>query len=306
MKINRRIKLFFANGIGDLVLALPTIRAFTTKFVAESSLIVGDDAPIQLLGELLVPIETVESHWIDGHRLISQGVELGTCDIFISLVQWDHPSVHRMAQKMSARITIGHFETFDVHRPLYANMHCVEQTFSLFKIFVPDATSTVFSWPLVFNPSVEATYRTLRSIFPPAPLLVVHFDTAKAKLPPVDWVNRVLLLVKQTVHCHIVLVGQESSIIQKPSADAEILDSLELCMLLTSRADAFFGADSCMLHVADLHKRPLVATFLTTNEGEFGRRLSPFHRHISSEIDGYCHESAAIASRYLCNMLQVS
>lgn len=300
----RKIKLFFSNGIGDLIMALPTIRAFLAYFGSDVGLIIGNDLPREMLSFLgQGQIEIVDIRRVEGRRWIGSDSGPGECDIFVSLVQWHNESVLQLASKTGAKLTIGHYKSFGLHVPLFDNVHCIDQTFRLFAMFSSHQDCGMYSGPLTFDSRIKGSVATLKGRLGKVPLLVCHLDSAKSKVPAPQWTNSVLCEVRQRTNCAIVLIGRNSMLASLSNVDAEILDSLELCMLLAAEADVFLGIDSCMLHVADLHRRTSVGVFVSTDPKEYGFRFSKNFIHIVHEQNSYSKVGIHSVSEYLSKVL---
>lgn len=286
-------------------MALPTIRAFVANFGSDVGLIVGNDLPTELLALFNhIQVEIVVISRTEGRRRIQHGNPIGGCDIFVSLVQWHNDSVIHFAREADAKLTIGHYEGFDLFLPLHNHLHCIDQTFRLFAPFAPREKCEKFSGPIQFEAGLMDRFRSLRTCFKGKPLLVAHFDSAKNKIPSRDWINSVLNAVDQRVECSIVAIGRTSMLEAFTNVDVEILDSLGLCMLLAASADVFIGVDSCMLHVADLHRRTGIGVFVSTDPKEYGFRFATRARSITtgSKNDD---SSRILTSDFLCEQLQL-
>jgi Glycosyltransferase family 9 (heptosyltransferase) len=292
--------VFFANGIGDHLIALPTLRALSNIFSGRLSLIVVHEAYTQILSDVVF-----ESVWFINCRektgtpvMQKMGRELepfddtelaekvSNCDLFISFCFWTSPSLESLIKKISPSISVGFYSTFTYQ--LIEAVNCFDTVFSVNHLFDPQIKIENFSNP----PYVEKKYlnlvQNLKLYMTKNKLLIVHTDTRPRKIWSSDkFIKTIDMFLSVQTNYIVIIVGTYHNLaLDSAYHNNRIFDvcgiPLGLSFALLSIADLFLGVDSCMLHAADLFRVPGVGIFGPTNPQKWGFRFTP-HRYVTSD-----------------------
>lgn len=292
--------VFFANGIGDHLIALPAIRALSNIFSGRLSLIVVEEAYTQIFSDIVFEsvwfIKTFGSSGVHIMQKIGRELtpfdyevlakEASGCDLFISLCLWTSPYLERLIENLSPPVSVGFYPTFTYE--LSEKINCFDSIFCVNHLFNPQINIEDFSNP----PYIEKKYLTLvqdlKVSMKKNKLLIVHTDTKPRKIWSADKFIRTIdkFLSVQTDYI-VIIVGMHHNLpLELAYYKNRIFDvsgiPLELSFALLSVADLFLGVDSCMLHAADLFRVPGVGIFGPTNPQKWGFRFAP-HKHITSD-----------------------
>lgn len=287
--------VFFANGIGDHVLALPALRALSTIFPDRLSLIALPDMAEQIFADVefsnIYAIHKQNQNIINAVQKVGKAVfdhkrlseEIGNCDLFISLAEWQSESLVNLISCLTSAVTIGFFDNFTYSLNINY-FHTADRIFAPVNIFNKSLRIENFAFPL----KVTEKYYTLASNFRNAlegefKLLVIHSDTKSQKMwCPSKFLKVIDDFLRIRPDFFIVIVGNWLNI---EISKSEFWNRIFLCfnlplslaIALTCKADLFLGIDSCFLHVADLCKINGVGIFGPTDPRRWGFRFS---RHI--------------------------
>ncbi|MEG3973303.1 glycosyltransferase family 9 protein [Microcoleus sp. herbarium8] len=312
----RRPVVFFANAIGDHLIALPAIRALSHIFSGRLSLIVVREAYTEFFSE--IPFESVwfiePSELADSYTILMQKIALVSfnyetlakqasgCDLFISLSKWTSPDLEHLVKSISPPKSIGFLPIFNYQLPEVSS-NCFDTIFSIIHLFNLNVKIENFSNPPTIEPQNLSLVHSLKICLDKEfKLLIVHSDTKKRKM----WSSDKFLvaidkfLSFQPDYIAIIIGTFHELPLESASHRNRIFDicaiPLGLSFALLSVADLFLGIDSCMLHAADLFRVPGVGIFGPTDPKEWGFRFAP-HKHISSDA------IASIASEQVIDAL---
>ena len=280
--------IFHHNGIGDYVMSVPAMRALAHLAPPPVHIVCGAvDASFLYEGTRATRIvRTPVRCGYFAHRLDPASVtDLSPpYDWFISLAHWMSADILRLRERSRARWSAGlfpHFDLrpqFDVHTPV---VHEVDRIFSLAAAF--DAGASLVDWmqPLPLpSDSVRFAADFAATVPAGSTLLAVHAETRPEKIWPFDRLDAALATVMDERPGIVpVILNTPPERLPRtagnPTARFVGFAALTDAMALTATCDCFLGVDSCMLHVADLYRRPGVALFGPTDPAQYGYRLTP-------------------------------
>jgi ADP-heptose:LPS heptosyltransferase len=279
---------FFANGIGDAILALPALRALTEVFPGRLTLLAHGGAGYL---DLLKPLATGRQLYLksgtkcDWERedIDALASAVGECDLFISLIAWHSQSLGYLIERLSPAKTVGYSAGYDIRLPRDYTKHTAELTFDAVRAVSPGRSLRDYLDPPSYpSRSVMMAEEVKASLGSGVRLLAVHMETLAEKL----WEpGKLAALLDRFLSAHpeyIALLvnyadyplalqseaGRKRLIVQKGL-------SLTDALCLVHYADCFLGADSCMLHAADFGRVPAVGLFGPTSADEFGFLVGP-------------------------------
>lgn len=279
--------VFFANGLGDTILALPALRALTALFPRRLTLICDEGLHHMLLSELRVrqtiatPMTRNVPDWTREFDVADVFRRIGPCDFFISLVPWHSKSLQCLLERVNAAPSIGFSEQFTIHLPLDFRKHACDLAFDLPKRLSKNLRFEEHSAPLRLQPRSRRVAQRVRKLIPPFyRTLVAHADTGANKMwLPARFADVLDCFLDNHQDFVVLLVGS----VQQPLDCGRNSDRIFPCyglplgvaLALVESADLFLGVDSCMLHAADFFRIPSVGLFGASNPVEFGFRVTP-------------------------------
>lgn len=280
---------FFANGIGDHLLALPAIRALSCLFNGRLSLICMEGAGDTFFSDL--PLRSIfETKMYDNGKrrefdAPAAAENIGTCDFFVSINPWHSLSVDRLLEALAPKASLGFFPAFKRTLALNYRKHSADLAFDVPRKLQRTLCFEDFAQPPQLPPRAHQLSRRLRGHLPRAMrVLAVHTETSPEKMWPQERFAEVLdrFLERHPEFIAIVVDSCPSGLDRGRRRDQIILSHglpLTAALSIVGESDCFLGIDSCMLHAADLYRVPGVGLFGPTNCDEWGFRLSA-HRHV--------------------------
>jgi Glycosyltransferase family 9 (heptosyltransferase) len=284
--------VLFHNGIGDYVMAQPTLRALCEAAPKPICLVAGDGPHSFLLKNagadslLLVPFEHRWPHKdFNADTVLSC---IGTCDFLISLCPYDCPGQTNLIEALKSAHSIGFTDRFSERLDYSAPGHEIEVLFQSARRFNVKGQPAMFARPLPFSALTQSRADALRrAIGLESRLLVLHLDSRSDKsLKPkaIDkplsiwlraWPNLFALAFNMDVDA-LPLATRTDRVRAIRGA------GLEQAMALAAEADIFVGVDSCMLHVADHALRAQLGLFGPTDPARTGAYWSPISHALRS------------------------
>jgi ADP-heptose:LPS heptosyltransferase len=279
----RSIAVLHINGLGDQLVAWPTIRALDHLFPGQLKLALGEGMRFMFYRDVTFAAQ-LRANWSDfaAKQIAVEPLasELGACERFVNLAEWLTESVWELAEKVALGRSIG-------LRPMYAepvlvdaNMHMADRLFAIAQRIDPQLRIEDFAARPRFAPAAEAAARALRDehLAPGEKLLFVHPETGATKQWPAAGYGAVLerFLRERPEYKAFVCTHKPYPIDAGSAADRVIAvdPHLELAMALVGCSDLFLGIDSCFLHAADLYRVPGVSLFGPTSVKHWGFRFS--------------------------------
>lgn len=290
--------VFFANGIGDHLIALPALRALSNIFSGRLSLIAIREAYTDIFSDIVFEsVWFIENFGSPVHLMQKMGLasfdyealaeQASGCDLFISLCQWTSPDLERLVEKLSPPFSVGFFHTFTYHLS-DLSVNSFDTIFGLVHLVNPKIKIEDFSNPPPIAQKYLKLVQELKFSMLTNKVLIVHTDTKRRKMWSSDnFLHTIDKFLSVRTDYIVIIVGVFNDLpLESASHKQRIFDvcgiPLGLSFALLSIADLFLGVDSCMLHAADLFRVPGVGIFGPTDPKEWGFRFAP-HRHITSD-----------------------
>lgn len=291
LKDRRSPLIFFANGIGDGVLALPALRAIGAGFEGRAKFLLKAGSDRFLFNSL----DVKNCLFVDMHQNTSSGMDFCCdvvrpfahgCDLFISYVPWTSRSLAQIFLDKRAPISIGVNSCFDVFVVPEAGKHQFDIMFSVTQHIFPDLNLEEFAYAPATSQSVEAERRRILGRLNGRLLIGIHPEASHpAKSYPILLVEQLicdLISLSENICVCIFGQGKELAQLEDISHSVFVLDStLEVAASAVPKLNLFIGVDSCFLHFADIHRVPGVGLFGPTSYELWGYRFAP-HIHLQS------------------------
>jgi ADP-heptose:LPS heptosyltransferase len=281
--------VFFVNGLGDHLLALPALRALTFLFPKRLTLICAPGMDKLFFSRLLFR-KVVECIIEDREErtFVSPAIaeRIAECDLFLSLVPWHSSSMTTLLRTLRAARTVGFFPEFTSVLKRDYSKHAIDLAFDVPKHLAPWLEIDAFILPPILPETGHAAARRIFSSIPKEyRVLVVHPDTAPEKMWRAERFVEVLdgFLDSHEEYLAIIVGKAHQPLNQGRHGDRVILAfglPLDVAFGVVARANLFLGVDSCMLHVADLFRVPGVGLFGPSACLEFGFRVGA-HVHVN-------------------------
>lgn len=285
--------VFFANGLGDHVLTLPTLRALARVLPTRLALVTAEGPAEFFFGDVgidrcvQVPMER---SGLDAARCFSAeevARRLGPVECLISLVPWHSPSLSDLIERARPAWSIGLHPDFDFCFPVDADAHSADCSFQMVNKFAPGQRLSDFVRPFALPPwSVAAAEDVRRAAGVGRRLLVVHEETAtETKRWDAARLRETLRALTDAHPDLFVIVASRNPPRFRiddlgESVVAITRVSLPFFVALIAHADFFLGVDSVGLHVADLWNVPGIGLFGPTKPEKWGFRFSSDGIHV--------------------------
>lgn len=276
--------VFFANGLGDHFLNLPTIRALGKIFQGRMTLVSAEGEQGFLWGDVTLRrvIETRFSR-VNGRREFPANdlsAQIGECDLFISLVPWHSKSLGDLVCNLSPDFSVGFHDSFDLSLPLDFSKHSADLAFDVVRHFDTDSQWHHFAQPPVYPEDAKQMVNDIRQTSDGFRALALHVDTLAEKMWSTDrFASAISIFLENHPEFMTFILGWNDYGLDRGPHDDRIvpLHKLKLApsWYLVGSADLFLGVDSCFLHAADFSRVPSVGLFGPTNHKEFGFKLAP-------------------------------
>lgn len=255
---------FFPDGIGDHFHCLPAIRALAAMFAPR----------LRLIGHrrfraIFFPDLSLGPHCeLDEKNIEKMASDIGRCDFFLSLdPDPESELIDRLLTHLSRPVSIGWSRNDDVTLKMDETRHFSDQVFD-----VPSALGA--RWrieELAYPPPLPLwaldSAKHIRSQVPLSlQTLVVHGETHPAKTWDADRFQQALdTFLDRHPDFWVFAIGQTAFSLDRGQYRTRVVPChglpLATSLALTSMADVFLGADSCMLHAADIFDVPAVGLF---------------------------------------------
>lgn len=282
--------LIYANGIGDHLLTLPTVRALSTHFRGRLRLISFPEAKQRhYLGVRFCGFSPTafRDEFAGKKSFDADAVARLTarCPLLISLNPWHSSSMDQLLDLMSSAHSIGFHERFKLSLPLDFDRHCADMTFEVARLFNSTLRLETFATPPRFLPEArKRVYALIRGLPQGCRVLAVHADTQlwKEWKPPYFRAALHGFLAAHPEFIALVIGQRDVGLEWGRHADRVVPCHglhLHLSWSIIERADLFLGVNFCALHFADLARTPGVGLFGATRAIEWGFRFGP-HVHV--------------------------
>jgi ADP-heptose:LPS heptosyltransferase len=277
-----RVGVFQVNGLGDQIIAWPTLRALRSQFTGDMELWLG----YGMHGALYLDIQTSAlgrvfwadkaNHVLDVSRIVSNRPPL---DLFISISDWGSPSVVEIGRRLGAKRTVGFQGPFDERLPAVSG-NMFDSLFSVARYFNPNLALEQFAEPPRFSAAAEnAASRFVEQQRKPGErILFVHPETKADKMWSREGYEFVLsrfLDSRPDVRVFLASVNPFALDLGIHQSRVVWVDAhFELALAIARHADLFLGVDSAFLHASDLLRIPGVGLFGPTSELDWGFRFA--------------------------------
>jgi len=279
-----RVVVFFANALGDQILALPTLRALSRRFDGRFTLLTIE-GPLDLTFGDVPRDRTVKIDIsYEGEFDVAAAADaVGAAELVICPQTWHSDSISALLDRLAPPASVGLDPRFSIELPLDRDVHQVDQMFATCQVFgetrQPEAFATPFGLPAA---SVELA-EGVREALGGRPLLVVHTETKLPKQWPIEKWNRTIVAFMDAFPDYAVIaVSRHAHSLESLTPEVHRLSGLPLASAaaMFAAGDVFLGVDSYPLHVADLWQVPAVGLFGPSNLREFGYRFTPCAAHV--------------------------
>lgn len=288
---------FHMNGIGDAILALPTLRAIAER-LGPFRLITDPRADVFHGLELTGVIPGRRITHVNGVR-VAHGPELdwphiaartGSCDLFLSIVPWTSRDFARLLRTLRPSLSVGFARCCDIRVKFDYDSHWARATFAIVQRLWPDAVFEKYLGP----PGLpERASRAGKAVFDELPpgvkVLTVHSETsAEKQWPAASFSAAITAFLRTHPDWVCMLVDTDDVGIRTPTVEARVFrmfDAVErsgagvrvrrylplsVAQAVIAQSHLFLGIDSCHLHFADLAGVPAVALFGPTSAAQWG------------------------------------
>jgi ADP-heptose:LPS heptosyltransferase len=281
--------VIFGNAAGDQLLVLPALRALTSLFPSRLSLICMPGFRRTFFSDLrLRSVCEVEMQRRERQRVFDAAAvarRVGKCDMFLSLNPWHSVSLDRLVAFLSPAVSVGFSPAFQVALPKRSREHAAESAFRVPSYLDPSLRLDDFAIPPRLPDGASALIRRfLKRAAPGKQVLAVHNETKAEKMWPPDLLSNVVTtFLERHPEFVIFILDFRNPKLKIGKLKDRVIHSrglpLPYAFALLQESDLFLGADSCMLHAADLFRIPGVGLFGPTEPRRWGFRFSP-HRHV--------------------------
>lgn len=281
-----RTAVLLINGLGDQLIAWPTLRALRQALPGEMELWVGLGMYRSLYHDVAM------TGWCIPHvgttlRQLDVSIvkdDHPRVDLFVSICTWWNPTVQAFVERLGAPRSVGlwgeHDETL---RPPVGHMFDI--IFTMARHFDSRLVLEDFAAPPSFSGAAECAARRFvaEHLAPGERMLFVHPDTRPDKMwTAAGWSRALHDILEACPDLKIFLTSQSVPFTPELGRHQHRLVALdtpfEMTLAILRYASAFIGVDSSLLHGADLLRIPSVGLFGPTDPAQWGFRLTPCHR----------------------------
>jgi len=285
--------IVFANGLGDSILALPTLRAISSVLRGPVTLATSFGPADIIFADVgfdeIVKVPLVEPNPTDrGYlcpQLTAKAVFESECLVFLAS-GW-HERHQEVSALAKAGWTMGLCGEYDFETGYDPAAHSVDRTFTLAKVFDNSLIVEDFCAPFPLPAKFEKAARDLRNaVGADMKLLVVQEETATdEKCWHPDYFQKCLIeITKRHPDVFVLVLSRDGPRFDiSPLSDRMYsIDNIRFPFFasIISKADAFLGVDSVGIHCADLWNIPAVGLFGPTSPQEWGFRFTNVGKHI--------------------------
>lgn len=286
----QKVVVLYANGFGDAIMSLPTLRALASIFGERMTLVCRENDGDILFGSLGVPL--VFTKFVFGHGRHTFDPEpvleaIPQCDLLICLSPWNPgDDIQTLFDHWEAH-TIGFFDGFGSRVSFTSKKHAALRTFNFASHLDSSLRFEDFNQPPLLKRSVRQTADRVIKILPNnAKILCVHPETAAEKMWSKDKFQEVIdrFLEKHEDYVVATVPSKSMGFDSGPYKDRIFSCTLPLAIVyaLISKCHLFLGIDSCMMHAADFFRVPTVGLFGPTDPNEFGCLITNY-RHVTGK-----------------------
>jgi len=275
-----RPAVLYSDGIGDLVMSLPTLRALS-RLLGGRTVFVGSSRSLEVLNAEGIAAELVPR--LDDPCATAQLLE--RCDLLILADPGEQGSyVEQVRSVLQPTWSVGWLSGCEVMLTRNDQLHFTDEVFQAATVFDRALRVESFAGPPLLALKEMDFAAALRRDCEGYRCFVVHCETGAPKMWPITAFRCLLETLLSLLEDVIVLVvGVRSYGLDHIANGDRVVSceglSLAKSMALVGCADGFIGVDSSMLHVADLFRVPAVALFGPTDPYRWGCRFTA-HEHV--------------------------
>lgn len=284
------IVVFQVNGIGDQLMAWPTMRALNTLFPKRLRLVTSKSMPSMLFRDVPFADKLRVDFKSNNPRDLKYeeiSKELLNTEVFINLCEWLNEPVWNLINTIQPRHTIGFQNCFHDVITVAKDTNTFDRTFQVTQVVDDKLQISDFSEPPVFSPAATDAAHRLKSkyVHSGEKILFLHPETLPEKQwSPVGFSKVLDLFLDARPEYKVFICSLKPSGIsvsqRNISRVVHISPHLELSLALVGLCDTFLGIDSCFMHAADLYRLPSVALFGPTDPKIWGFRFAKKTRTI--------------------------
>ena len=284
-----RTAIVLINGLGDQLIAWPTLRALRRTLPGEMELWVGLGMLRSLYRDLEMDRRCIPGAGPGLRELDPSIVPHGhpAADLFVSLSTWCNDSVSALIRRLGARESVGLRGAFTETTDPPGDVNMFDQLFSVARHFAPDLVIEDFAEPPQFSDAAEDAARRFVGdhLVPGERMLFVHPETRERKMWSREGFSAVLVeVLERHPDLRVFLTSRRPYDLSlgRHQHRLVVMDDtpFEMTLAVLRYADAFIGVDSCFMHGADLLRVPGVGLFGPTDPAEWGFRFEPRSRAI--------------------------
>ena len=280
------VGLFFMNGIGDHLMLLPALRALEER-LGDRAHYVGQDIGVRLLRGELPRMRFTAIPWGRGPHggyefQVDAALEaLRDATLLLSLVPWQSAQLKYMLRRAANGNSIGFTPGCRRVIDYRIGEHTIDRAVRLVTTLFPETRVRAVRPRSTALGARSARHRHTRS----KRMLVVHNETLAHKRWPTGRLRSTLIRVLKRHPDWMVADIARGNRGLPGRVRARTRLSLTQAFATVAAADAFLGVDSCMLHLADLHRVPGVGLFGPAEDAPLGARAMGFrfapNRHVT-------------------------
>lgn len=273
---------YLPDGIGDLLMLLPALRALGRLFGGRLSVHCPESRQALLKRNADVRAtyrwRLIEG-WFDGEQVPP---ELRDCDLFLSLAQFESRAFDRLVRFLDPEWSVGFDECCRYVLPLDPARHGAVLGFDVARFLRPEVRLVDFALPLRLGARPERAAGDLRAeAGEGVRVLAIHPETHPGKrLAQPVWARVIQGFLERHPDWIALILGCDDHQLDGGACGERVIPChgvpLETSLALVGQADLFAGIDSCMLHAADLFGVPSVGIF---GPSDFSRWGFHFTRH---------------------------
>jgi ADP-heptose:LPS heptosyltransferase len=306
----RRPFVFFSDGIGDHLMALPALRALTMLFEGRLGVFCRPEVATTVFAELSLAHIISDNFSGEGRLPLIPVARLSSavreCDLFLSLNSWRSQTVGTIMRSFRHQWTVGFDAGFSTCLPNILAEHVIDRAFRVPQAFDPKLRVEDFAGPPKASEADLGQARAaIKDAFTTqAPfLLVIHPETMPEKrIPCSSWLCALDLFLQRKRNWNIVILSRDRYASDVGDINSNLATRwglpLGAALALVGVANLFAGVDSSLLHAADLYRVPGLGLFGPSDPRRWGFRFGPHHHFVVRE-----HDWPAIDVRKLADIL---
>ncbi len=297
----RHVVVFFANALGDQILALPALRSLSALFEGRFTLLTVHGPVSLIFGDVARERTVGIAISLEGEFDVASAADaVGQADLIVCPQTWHSASVEALVGRLAPTRSVGLAPLFDTCLPMDPARHQVDQMYEVCRLFGEHRPAEAHARPFGLPDASVDLVRALRASLDGRPWLVLHPETKPDKQWTAEGWNRALdLFLAAHPQYAVLAIARHESSLRGLTPRLIPLAGLPLASAaaIVAAADLFAGVDSFPLHVADIWRVPGVGLFGPSSSREYGFRFSPHAAHVEGRgsMGGIAPEAVAAA-----------